>query len=145
MEQKRRPVVAPPAPPKATGARVKIGFVRSADAVFRGLSPAKRRALLGKIKAHVLNPNLGKPLVGELVGCCRVTLGRIRCIVRLAEGVAVGLVIAVGQRKEGSCNDPYVLALNYVNSNADEAEEILGRHVRAFLEETVRRNKPPTA
>lgn len=134
MEPRRRPVIKPPSVPATASPKVRIGFVRSADDVLRTLPEPVQRGLREKIKAHVLNPRLGKPLVGELQGCCRVTYGRVRCIVRMAEGIAVGLVIAVGSRKSGDKGDPYALALDYMKNHPEEAQEILARHIRAFME-----------
>ncbi len=110
------------------------------------LDTRTREGLLKKLKVLALQPSLGKPLVGELSGCCRVTFGRARCIVRVADGVAVALVIAVAQRKEGSKDDAYALAIDFMVKNRVEAEAALMRHIRAFLEADrsahVRRRNP---
>ncbi len=116
-------------------AKVRIGFVRSADNEFKRLSAKIQKGLLSKLKAVALKPSLAKPLIGPLHGCCRVTYGRLRCVVRLADGMAVVLVMVVAQRKAGAKDDAYALATDYVASNRAAVDEILGRHIRAFLEE----------
>jgi mRNA-degrading endonuclease RelE of RelBE toxin-antitoxin system len=146
-EQPRRPAAAKITsipPPLEAAAKVRIGFVRTANDQFLRLPENVRTGLLKKIKTLVLNPNAGKPLVNELHGCCRVTYGRLRCIVRVAEGAAVGLVIVVAPRKKGSKDDAYAMAIEYMTRNRVEAEKILARHIRAFLEEgaTVRAPRP---
>jgi hypothetical protein len=81
-------------------------------------------------------------LIGELQGCCRVSYGRIRAVVRLAENAAVGLVIAVGPRKEGSKDDPYVVGREYLASDPAEIYETIVDHIRSLsTQETLANSK----
>lgn len=112
---------------------VRIGFVRSANTQFKALPSKIQSQLLRKLKELGLNPALGKPLVGELKGCRRISFGRIRCVTRVAEGVAVVLVIVIAQRRAGSSDDPYQLATEMLASGEAEVQELLEHHVRAFL------------
>lgn len=120
---------------------VRIGFVPEAETNFKALNEKERDGLLRKIKAAVLNPHLAKPLTGKLAGCSRVTYGRIRCIIRIAEGVAVALVLVASQRKGGSPQDAYAKAMGYLTSHGDEAQRLLALHIRAFIAE----NEKPLA
>jgi mRNA-degrading endonuclease RelE of RelBE toxin-antitoxin system len=115
--------------------RVRIGFTRTADNALQKLSPKVRVGLLAKLKQLALNPNLAKPLQRELAGCYRVTYGRVRCVVRVADGIAVVIVIAVAPRAEGSSSDPYVLALEYIRSGDPTVHDILSAHIRSFTNE----------
>ena len=118
---------------------MRIGFAPEAQAQLDLLSDKERTGVLRKIKEVVLNRSLAKPLTGRLAGCCRVTFGRIRCVVRLAEGDAVALVLVVAPRKQGARTDPYERAVAFMNSNSEAMERLLGQYVRAFIEETAQR------
>lgn len=128
------PGPGPGSEPPQTKRKARVGFVRSADANFQKLDEKTRGGLTKKLHAAALNPDLAKPLVGPLKGCRRVTYGRVRAIVRIAEGVAVALVVAVADRKAGSGEDPYTIATEYMRTHGDEAEAALMGHIRAVVE-----------
>jgi hypothetical protein len=90
---------------------------------------------MAKLKELAFSPQLGKPLTGTLQGCARITYGRTRCVVRVADGVAVVLVLVVAERKAGSRDDAYAVANEVVAANEPGVRELLQRHVRAFLQQ----------
>lgn len=122
-----------PPPAANSGQKARIGFVQSAAADFRRLPEKARNGLMAKLKELAFHPDCGKPLTGALQGCSRVTYGRLRCVVRVAEGVAVVLVLVVAERKAGSRDDAYEVATEVVAKNEPGTQDLLARHVRAFL------------
>jgi mRNA-degrading endonuclease RelE of RelBE toxin-antitoxin system len=130
-----------PEPPGAAnpGQKARIGFVKSAAEEFRAQPERIQRGLMGKLKELAFHPESGKPLTGALQGCCRVTYGRLRCVARVAEGVAVVLVLVVAQRKAGSRDDAYRIATDVVATNEPGVKDLLARHIRAYLSQ-----RPPT-
>lgn len=143
------PASKAPEPPRevSAGPRARIGFVRSAASEFHAQSAKTQRGLMAKLKELAFNPQLGKPLTGALRGCARVTYGRMRCVVRVAEGVAVVLVLVVAERKAGSREDAYAVATELVAANEPEVKDLLAKHVRAYLQQQPPRPKgeaPPS-
>lgn len=132
------PSVAKPSPPK-----VSIGFVASANAQFKALPDKLKRGLLQKLKELALHPGLGKPLIGSLQGCYRISYGSYRCVVRMTDGIAMVLVLVVAKRKAGSRDDAYTLALDLLRRSDPSVQEIFARHIRAHLEEQCRASGPP--
>jgi mRNA-degrading endonuclease RelE of RelBE toxin-antitoxin system len=124
-----------PDPPGAAnpGQKARIGFVKSAAEEFRTQPEKIQRGLMSKLKELAFHPESGKPLTGDLQGCCRVTYGRLRCVARVAEGVAVVLVLVVAERKAGSRDDAYRVAAEVVSTNSPGVTDLLARHVRAYL------------
>ncbi len=128
-------------PPVGEAIKVRVGFARSANAVFQTLPKKVRTGLLQKIKTVALNPKLGKPLIGEFHRCVRVTYGRLRSVVLLGAHGAAAVVVTIGPRKSGSRDDAYEVAMAYLAQHPDEIETIL-RHMQAYVEAEERSRKP---
>ena len=138
-------VAAKPPPENSSSTKARVGFVRSANDQFKALPERVRKQLLRKLKEVALNPSLGKPLVNDLKACRRVTFGRLRCVVRVAEGMAVVLVLVISPRKAGAAEDPYHLATEMMSKGGPQVQELLEHHVRAFLADATSRKLVDTA
>jgi mRNA-degrading endonuclease RelE of RelBE toxin-antitoxin system len=124
-----------PAPkPVETTTKVRIGFTRSANEQFLSLPEKERTSLLAKLVELARNARLGKPLVGDLKGCVRISLGRLRCVAKCAAGAAVVLVLVIAKRAHGSRKDSYELAKRALATQNEEIQSALQAHVTAHLE-----------
>jgi len=111
----RKPPATKASQPSSPVNAVRLGFSQDAQAVYDLLPPKVQSGLDAKLREFGKNPNVGKPLIKTLSGYHRVTYGRIRAIsIRSIASVSAGIVVVqtltIGQRKEGSKNDPYELA-----------------------------------
>ena len=113
----------------------RVGFAASADKLFKQLTAKEQRGLKAKLFEVAKNHSLAKPLWDSLKGHSRVTYGRLRCVVRLAEGLAVVLVVYVGLRKEASEEDVYAAAQKVLQRERPDLEQLLARLVRSLAEE----------
>ena len=138
MKPKRKPrSTASKATPKKNGA-VRIGYDREAQAVFDALPAKVQEGLDRKLRDFAANPGLGKPLVGDLLGYHRVLYGRIRTVslratAKVVDGLVVVFVLEVGLRKEGSREDPYVLARRALKRGDVDAQHAVELIVASFL------------
>jgi mRNA-degrading endonuclease RelE of RelBE toxin-antitoxin system len=114
---------------------LEIGFSDSARASFDGLSVKEQNGLVRKFRALAQNPASGKPLTGELHGYYRVTLGRIRAVVRTAERVFVVYVLTIGPRKAGSKLDPYVVAIECLKRGDEDIRAAFAQLIEARFRE----------
>src|ERR1700681_1482634 len=119
--------------PAETKSKIRIGFTRSANKQFLGLAEKERTGLFTKLEELARNPRLGKPLVGELKGYVRISLGRLRCVVKCAAGVAVVIVLVIAKRAQGSRKDVYELAKRALANPAEDVQADLQAHVTAHL------------
>jgi mRNA-degrading endonuclease RelE of RelBE toxin-antitoxin system len=119
---------------------VKLGFTHSAWAAWNRLPAKVRDGLRPKLREVALHPELAKPLVEELAGCRRVSYGRIRCVVRIAKGMAVIVVIAIDKRKDGDKSDPYEIAKAEIRKGGEAVELQLTQLVAEAVKEM--RGKP---
>ncbi len=77
----------------------------------------------------------GKPLVKDLKGFHRVTVGRVRCIARrdAMGNVIVVYVLEVGLRKAAADDDAYELARKALAKGDIDVYEAMEEIARAFL------------
>jgi mRNA-degrading endonuclease RelE of RelBE toxin-antitoxin system len=116
---------------------VRIGFSPDARATFERLPAKVRVGLRRKLREFGINPDVGKPLIGELAGYRRVTYGRLRAISKATRPYAVAIakiegsivivhVLTIGARKEGSGDDPYErAAIAALQAGDDEVGALL--------------------
>jgi mRNA-degrading endonuclease RelE of RelBE toxin-antitoxin system len=136
-QRRARSATAPPAPttPKAAPRKVKLIFAESADAQFQKQPQKVRNGLLQKLKDFALNPEIGKPLTGQLQGLYRVTYGRLRAIVRSDGENPIAIIVVAYLRREDGKDDAYQHALTALRQGGAQIEDLFAKHLRAYLEE----------
>ncbi len=91
-----------------------IKWTQTALEMVEAISDRRIRGqILARVDELATAPEaLGKPLIGELMGCraIRAVGQRYRIIYRVERRVVTVLVVAVGRRKEGDRQDVYELA-----------------------------------
>jgi hypothetical protein len=104
--------------------RVRVGFVRTADATLRRLDRDERTAMFDALKRAALLPDYAIPMSGEAADCIRVVAGRWECVVARSGDRRV--VLAIAPRSNGEA----ARGLRALDSDPDLAT-LLRAHMRA--------------
>ena len=87
----------------------KILLTPEAERMIQSLDGAQRKIITKAVRRLKESPEVGKPLVDELIGFHSYKTGRFRIVYKIFEKNIAIVIVGAGIRKEGDKKDIYLL------------------------------------
>ena len=106
----------------------KILLTPEAEKMIKSLDGAQRKIITKAVRKLKESPELGKPLIDELIGLRSYKAGRFRVVYKISEKDIAIIIMGAGIRKEGDKKDIYLLLKKLAKAGLlDDVKRYLGK------------------